>query len=521
MHPVDEIPCQRVRPEQVNNATPFPQFLQTFKSTLGNVFRAREDIDQLSVTRGLPPYVLRDVMACSPFSTFIPTDYGGRGGAVHESIAVVEAAAYESLALGLIFGINWALFIQPVAKYGQAGPRQEVLTDFVQNRRMGGLMITEPDFGSDALHMQTSWIEQDGRCHLKGIKHWAGLTGWADYWLLTARQLTPNKGLARDIDFFICDVNAPGQQVVVEQKFHNLGLYMIPYGRNLIDVVLPATHRLEPNSTGIKMMLDLLHRSRMQFPSMAMGFLSRVLDEAIAHCRDRQVGGRSLMSYDQVQARLAKIQSAHTICSAMCVNTSARAGLENDLAAHGLEANAVKTCISDLMQDAAQSLLQLVGAKGYRLDHFAGRAIVDSRPFQIFEGSNDILYAQIAESLIKQMKVAKQFNLQLFLKSLDLTRSASLRLIKQLDFVLESTLSQRKMVELGLVVSRIVAMELVIMLGARGFDQRLINASLASLEQEIISRLSNYASNFNAEWIDPEMERSSWRNFCGDTASWC
>jgi len=35
-------------------------------------------------------------------------------------------------------------------------------------------------------------------------------------------------------------------------------------------------------------------------------------------------------------------------------------------------------------------------AEGYRLDSVAGRAIIDSRPFQIFEGSNDVLYDQIA-----------------------------------------------------------------------------------------------------------------------------
>jgi len=65
-----------------------------------------------------------------------------------------------------------------------------------------------------------------------------------------------------------------------------------------------------------------------------------------------------------------------------------------------------------------------------------------------------------------------------------------------------------------LVVSRIVAMELVLMLGERGFDQRLINASLASLDQEITSRLSNYSCSFSAELIDPEPGRSSWRDFC-------
>lgn len=502
-------------PTDVSHATvPFDEFLNTFKTRMRNVFHEREDMNRLSTGRGLPPYVLREVMACNPLSVFIPAEYGGRGPKPQEGIAVIEAASYESLALALIFGINWALFLQPVAKYGQEEAKQSVFDGFLDERKMGGLMITEPDYGSDALHMQTSWSEQDGLCHLRGTKHWAGLTGWADYWLLTARKRGGPRGLARDIDFFICDANAPGQHVVVEERYNNLGLYMIPYGRNRIDVKIPASYRLVPHSTGIKMMLDLLHRSRMQFPSMAMGFLTRLLDEATAHCRDRLVGGKSLLDYDQVQARLARIQSAFTVCSAMCVNTTERAGIAKDLAPHGLEANAVKTCITDLMQDAAQSLLQLCGAMGYRLDHIAGRAVVDSRPFQIFEGSNDILYAQISEALLKQMKVAKQNNLYSFLKDYKLTRRASDRLKPLLQFEIDTSMAQRKLVELGQVISRIITMELVIKLGERGFDPQLIAASLATLQQEVTGLLSRCACDHRAGLIDPDQGHPSWRNFC-------
>ena len=181
----------------------FSEFLADFKAILHNVFHAREDVDKLSASRGLPPYVLREIMSCDPFSVFIPKGYSGRGGDTQEGISLVEAAAYESLSLGLIFGINWALFIQPVAKYAQEDARKAVFTDFLCNKKMGGLMITEPDYGSDALHMQTSWTNEDRHCHLKGIKHWAGLTGWADYWLLTARKSAGAGKLARDIDFFI------------------------------------------------------------------------------------------------------------------------------------------------------------------------------------------------------------------------------------------------------------------------------------------------------------------------------
>jgi alkylation response protein AidB-like acyl-CoA dehydrogenase len=504
-----------MNPADMSHATvPFDEFLKIFKTRMHNVFHDREDMNRLSTGRGLPPYVLREVMACNPLSVFIPAEYGGRGPKPQEGIAVIEAASYESLALALIFGINWALFLQPVAKYGQEEARRQVFDGFLRERKMGGLMITEPDYGSDALHMQTSWDEEDSLCHLRGTKHWAGLTGWADYWLLTARKRGGPRGLARDIDFFICDANAPGQHVVVEERYNNLGLYMIPYGRNRIDVKIPATHRLLPHSTGIKMMLDLLHRSRMQFPSMAMGFLTRLLDEAAAHARDRLVGGKALFDYDQVQARLTRIQSAFTVCSAMCVNTTERADIARDLAPHGLEANAVKTCITDLMQDAAQSLLQLSGAMGYRLDHIAGRAVVDSRPFQIFEGSNDILYAQITEALLKLMKIAKQQNLYHFLNDYELTSRASGRLKPLLEFKVDPSMAQRKLVELGQAISRIIAMDLVIKLGERGFDKQLIAASIDTLQQEIAGLVSSYACEHRTGLIDPDQGHPSWRDFC-------
>jgi hypothetical protein len=288
---------------------------------------------------------------------------------------------------------------------------------------------------------------------------------------------------------------------------------MIPYGRNLIDVAVPSTHRLVPHSTGIKMMLDILHRSRMNFPAMAMGFLTRILDEATSHCRDRLVAGKPLQSYDQVRFRLAKIQSAFTVCSAMCINTCEKAGIEHNLAMHGLEANAIKTYVTDLMQETSQSLLQLVGAKGYRLDHFAGRAVVDSRSFQIFEGSNDILYAQISEALLKQMKVAREKNLFRYLKSFDLTHRASGLLKEMVDFELNMPLPQRKLVELGKVVSRVVAMDLVLKLGERGFDRELINAALRNLQQEIATLLANYSFENRTELIDPDQDRPSWRSY--------
>ncbi len=487
------------------------QLLNEFQASMHRAFHEEDKIDQFCSTRGIPPSVLKELMSGNPLSLCIPKEYGGFGGNVKENIAFISAASYESLALSLTLGINNALFIQPLAKYGQNTLKPKVFNRFLNDSTMGGLMITEPAFGSDALSMHTSFSEQNGVFHLEGKKHWAGLTGMADFWILTARKRTDSGSLMRDIDMFICDVSAPGQKIVVEEYFENLGLYQIPYGRNKIDVFIPEEQKLIPHSNGIQMLLDMLHRSRFQFPAMGLGFIKRNLDEAIKHTKSRLVGNRNLFDYDQVQQRLSRLQANYTVCSAFCLKSGEVAGTENNLASLGLEANIIKTVTSDIMQESAQSLLQLVGAKGYKINHIAGRAVVDSRPFQIFEGSNDILYHQIADAVLKIMKNTKEKSFYNFLKGY--ASGAADRLREMVNFEVDMQFPQRKLVEFGQVISRIVSMDLVLALEERGFRKDLIDNTIISLKQEISLLMNNFRFENKSQVVVDYDEGSFWLDF--------
>lgn len=495
------------------SASPFSEFLGRYREVLRRVFRGRADADEMATSRGMPPFVLREVLRARPLSVFIPEEHGGRGGDIREGQAVLEVSSYESLALGLMMGINGGLFLQPLGKYGDPAVQREVFPRFVEGQAMGGLMITEPDYGSDALSIRTHWSEEAGRYRVRGTKHWAGLTGWADYWLVTARERDPAGNLGRDIDLFVCAQDDPEQLIHVEERFPNLGLWAIPYGRNRLDVRLPKAHRLAPEGTGITMLLDLLHRSRMQFPGMGLGFIRRMLDEALAHARTRVVGGQPLIDYDQVRARIARLQAQFTTVSAMCIYTSEHAATARDLSKEAIPANAIKTVCTDFMQDAAQSVVQLVGAQGYRLDHVAGRGIVDSRPFQIFEGSNDILYEQISQAFMKGMRRIRESNLYRYLKQEATTARAADYFRDLLDFEIDSKLPQRKLVQLGEALSRIVSMDFTLELGARGFRPDLISNALTTLRQEVEARLASFRQSRLAELVEEYVEDSHWLSF--------
>jgi alkylation response protein AidB-like acyl-CoA dehydrogenase len=489
----------------------FASFIEAFRAKIAIMFTERNDENKMGVTRGLPPYVLRQVLDENPLSVYIPTEYGGRGGEIHEMLTLAETSSYQSLPLALLLGINGGLFLQPVANYAHDDAKRAIFKRFIDQKNLGGLMITEPDYGSEALKMQTVFSKTDNQYSISGLKHWAGLTGWADFWLMTAREKNSSNELGRDIGFFIHDTNNGG--IEVEEYFNNLGLYMIPYGRNKVNITVPASYRLQPKTTGISMMLDLLHRSRLQFPGMATGFLHRLLDEAILHCKTRFVGGKSLFNYDQVKERLSNLQSYFTSSSAMSSYISENIPADEDISRFDVLANSVKSVVTDYMQEAAQSFLQLVGAKGYRLDHLAGRSVVDSRPFQIFEGSNDILYQQVTESILKKMRLMQINNLHDFFKTYTHTEKA-LDYFKELfNFEVDYKMPQRNLVQLGKAIARLITMNLTIDLGIKGFNADLISNSLKVLQNEIQTSISSYKQNLSPILVEDYKAGSSWLNY--------
>lgn len=492
--------------------TSYSEFLNHFTTSLHSLFQ-KEDIDKLSLSRGLPPHVWKEIMNLKPLSVAIPKEFGGRGVKVKECLGILSAASYESLPLSLTFGINIALFLEPVAKYGNDLVKADIFKNFLDYGAMGGLMITEPEYGSDALNMKTQNILKENEYHIEGTKHWQGLTGLANYWLITSRNASADGKLSRDVDFFIANTHRPEQNIEVLEYYDNPGLYMIPYGLNKIDIKVPEYNKLIPETTGLKMMLDTLHRSRLQFPGMGMGFLKRMMDEATNHCQERIVGASNLYALDQVQYQLTRMQAFFTLCSAMCAKSCKISGIDHDVSGSGVHANSMKALVTDMMQESSQTLVQLSGGKGYRISHIGGRGIMDSRPFQIFEGSNEMLYTQISEGILKDMKKKKLENFAEYLAINELTSNSVKLYAKELDFSINASLSQRKMIDLGKVLARVVTVNDLLELNNSGFSQSLTDNAVEVVRQDIVTLLSSMNHHQNLNRVEENNDHSDWMKF--------
>ncbi len=487
----------------------FDTLISNWAKELKSLFEERNADTSKLHTRGLTEEELKRIMSLKPLSVAIPEEFGGRGIKVQECLKVLETASYESIPLTLIFGINIALFLEPLAKYGHNAPKAAIYQNFLQNGAMGGLMISEPLHGSDALSMTTHHTKQDGNVTIKGKKHWQGLSGDADYWLVASRE-SRGGNLGRDISLFVTDDSNPKQHIPMLQKYENNGLYPISYGLNSVDINVPESHELQAESTGIKMLMDVLHRSRMQFPGMAMGFIKRALEETTAYCNERLVRGKSLLQFDQVNQQLSQLQAAFTICSAMCSHSSSISGIDKNVSLLGLEANTIKARVSDLMQSTAQTMTQLFGSSGYKISNRGSRGIMDSRPFQIFEGPNEMLYSQISEAVTKQMQKMKM-TLSEYLAQYESTVSVADFFSSITDNIeAERSMPQRKHVILGRAISGIVLAQYVQKLGDISFNKDLIQNTMDSLKNDVSDLVSSFKQGTIINPIEHFSMNSDW-----------
>lgn len=345
--------------------------------------------------------LFRDLWDLEPFREYLPRSVDGSGGRSADLLAVLDTVAYEHLPLSLAVGITGALFILPIDGHAEPGVALDTLQRVAgDDVWLGGMMMTEPSCGSDLLNA-CSTAEPNGRTtRIRGMKHWSGLTGHADSWLVFARDDSARR--SGRLGFYVAPRPAVRDGFRVEEFYSAFGLAPIPYGRTSFDAEIPNENRLGDSLPYTRVMAGILCGSRKIFAGMAHGLARRCLDEATRHTDDRQAFGGSLSDLDQVQARLDDLRFSECLTRALCfrvIAMSDRITSTDPKAGHA--ALLVKALGTELMAESAENLALLRGGEGYRRTVEGFSALADSYPYRVFEGPNDVLFEQYARGAMK------------------------------------------------------------------------------------------------------------------------
>ena len=101
-----------------------------------------------------------------------------------------------------------------------------------------------------------------------------------------------------------------------------------------------------------------------------------------------------------------------------------------------------------------------------------------------------------------------------FLKNFELSQNAADYFKSILDFKLDINLPQRKLVDLGRIIGRIVSANHVVNLETKGFRTDLIHRSLDTIKHEISSLVSSFKFQTNVIPVEDYKDDCYWLDYC-------
>ena len=114
---------------------------------------------------------------------------------------------------------------------------------------------------------------------------------------------------------------------------------------------------------------------------------------------------------------------------------------------------------------------------------------------------------------MKLMKRAKENNIFRFLRGYNLTQKAADYVKDLMSFNLDMEMSQRKTVDMGKVIGRIISMNQVLDLSHKGFRSDLIEGAITLLMQDISKLMAGFSYKEKSAVIEDYHNDSYWFQF--------
>ncbi len=328
---------------------------------------------------------IRDLAERGLLGLFVDPEYGGAGLSQTGYCRVMEEFGRVDGTLSVVMGVHQSIGTKPIHLFGTDDQKARWLPDLAAGRKLAAFVLTEPNVGSDAYHVETRAERQaDGSWLLNGEKRWIG-NGDRDVLTVFARSDLGHVAL----------VVEGGTEGVSASRLDTVGLRANRLQRvSFKDVRVPAENLLGEPGDGFRIAMATLNNGRMSMGTAITGGMKMFLDRSLAHTTERQQFGRPLIDFEMVADKIGWIAAQTYGLESLSYLTTGL--VDRDTADFSMESAITKVVASDVGWYALNRAFQLHGGAAYMNDHPLAKALRDFRIFPIFEGANDVMRAYVA-----------------------------------------------------------------------------------------------------------------------------
>jgi alkylation response protein AidB-like acyl-CoA dehydrogenase len=360
---------------------------------------AREEVapaaEELDRTKAFPYELVAKMGELGLMGIPFPEDYGGGGaGTLAYAMAVEELARVDS-SVAITMAAHTSLGTMPIALWGSDEQKDEWLPVLCAGRKLAAFGLTEPEAGSDAGNTQTSARLEDGEWVIDGAKQFITNSGTEISGCVTITAVTDRPNGGKEISNLIVANGTPGYEP--GEPYRKMG-WNASDTRPLTfsDCRVPESSLLGRRGDGFKQFLQILDGGRIGVAAMGVGLAQGALDEALAYAKERKAFGKSISSFQAIQAKIADLSAQIEAARLLTY----RAAIEKDRGEpFTLTAAQAKLITGRLAVRATEEAVQIHGGYGYIEEYPVCRFYRDAKILTIGEGTDEVQQMVIARQL--------------------------------------------------------------------------------------------------------------------------
>ena len=254
--------------------------------------------------------------------------------------------------------------------------------------------ITEAESGSYEVVNTLATSCEDGY-RINGEKWFVTTANLADFFFLQARTESGEDAL-----FFI-DKDSTGITMIDNPAFsHTFPSHHPTY--KFDNVFVPNKNRIGGEGSGMDYSRSWFRHERLTIAARMLGAAARMIEEATAWARERQIEDEKLIDKQATQFSLADSVTELWASKLMVYEAAAAHDRGEDLKSLHSRCSMVKLYTTEMANRVADRCLQLWGGRGYRRDNAVERFYREVRVDRIWEGSSEIQRMVIARALQKR-----------------------------------------------------------------------------------------------------------------------
>lgn len=353
-------------------------------------------IEKLDDEEGFNQGAFPKMGALGLLGILVPEEYGGSNlDAVAATIAMEEMGAVDA-STTLSYLAHSILCVNQIARSASDEQKKKYLPKLCTGEWIGGMGMSEPDAGTDALGMKTKAVKKGDSYVIDGAKTWITNGPVGDIFYVYAKT-GPEK---RDLSTFLIERGTPGFST--GKKFKKMGMRASPTGELIFaGCEIPSANRVGEEHKSVKAMMRNLDIERITISGISLGIARASVESMTRYAKERKQFGVPIGAFQQIQERIAEASAWYQACRSL-VYESAKTwdlGLMQGKEASMMAAKA-KLQSAQMATQVALDAIQVLGGYGYTREFPVERYMRDAKLMEIGAGTNEILRVIIARQML-------------------------------------------------------------------------------------------------------------------------